>query len=1420
MMRRRNIALVWTTLLLAPACDGTEPPRDPPQPATVTVTPATATMAALDDTVQLTAQIRDQYGETMAGVSVAWSSSNTQVASVDAAGLVAAVGNGAATITAKAGTATGTADVTVEQVLSAISVSAAADSMVHGDTLRFTAEGTDANGHAMAGIEFTWASDDTTVATVDTGGLATGAGPGNTAITATTAGLAGEADLRVVPRMPSVVTLSPDSLVFTALRDTVRIAAEVRDQIGKVMSGFPVAWATADTAVAVVDSAGLVTAVSDGASTITATADTVTGKADVSVARVVSTISVSPAADSLLPGDTLRLVATALDANGHAMPGIDFEWSSTDDSAAVVDNSGLVKGLAEGVVTIVAATGGVEGHARITVVHPDRATLIAIYNTTGGPNWNHSDNWLSDAPLRDWWGVSVGSTGRVTGLNLGHNRLEGPVPPALGKLRHLEHLWLGGNPLTAPFPDEFRDLDNLKLLSFGSTSFVGTLPAALWDLASLEHLSMGNNPGLTGSIPPEIGQLATLKKLYLGRNNLTGPIPPEMATLANLELLVLHYNSLTGPIPPELGNLDNLIELDLWFNRLTGTIPPALGRLANLKLLWLSNNALTGPIPPELGNLEHLEYLYVSNNRLVGSIPPTIGNLSNLIDLSFNGNALTGPIPPEIGNLGNLEELLLVDNRLSGSIPPTIGNLSNLEEIALYFNALTGPIPPELGNLRNLEYLGLGSNNLTGTIPPILGNLSNLMDLTLSGNALTGQLPPELADLSNLKALQLNHNHLTGPIPPGLGNLTHLQLLDLSENELTSPIPPEFGDLANLRSLRLWGNELTGPLPPVLERLTKLVEIHLEGNRLTGTIPPELGNLENLASLRINSNDLTGSLPTELGALANLRELALYNNARLSGPLPSSFTSLRHLYSLLAHGTELCAPANSAFQAWMVRILQLRVAACGADNVRVYLTQATQSRVYPVPLAADREALLRVFVTARKKTSEGIPKVIARFYRDDKETYKVTIPGKSTPIPTEVDESSLSKSSNATIPDSIVQPDLETVIEIDPDNTLDDSLGVPKRIPETGRLPISVLALPSFDLTMVPFLYSEDPDSSIIDLADDMADDPEGHEMLDFTRMLLPIGGFEVSAHDPVETSTNNVFNLLSETKALRTLEGADGHYKGTMAGRVTGGALGVAEWNGKVSFSIPVDYVMAHELGHNVGLLHAPCGRPGFVDHDFPQKDGSIGAWGYDQRGDTLVKPKTRDLMSYCNPRWISEYHFSYMIRRRAAAKRARDRGTGAHSRESLLLWGGVNGDGAPFLEPAVVVNAPPTLVAEDGDYQLTATAIGGDTLLSFPFAMQEVVDGGGGKLFALAVPAQPEWAGNLATITLSGPEGEATLDAESDRSVVIWRDSRTGQVRGILRDLLPEAVVRTRAALLARDPGLEVFVSRGIPDAAAWRR
>ena len=213
-------------------------------------------------------------------------------------------------------------------------------------------------------------------------------------------------------------------------------------------------------------------------------------------------------------------------------------------------------------------------------VSPDRASLVALYNATGGANWTNNTNWLTTAPIGQWHGVTTDGNGRVTNLDLNDNQLSGTIPTQLGNLANLEELLLTRNQLT-------------------------------------------------GTIPAELGNLASLQGLYLGGNQLRGEIPPELGNLANLEVLDLDSNQLSGEIPPVLGNLANLVELHLEDNQLTGEIPSELGSLANLRSLFLGGNQLTGTIPAELGRLTNLTVLHLSGNQLTGCVPASLQDVAD-----------------------------------------------------------------------------------------------------------------------------------------------------------------------------------------------------------------------------------------------------------------------------------------------------------------------------------------------------------------------------------------------------------------------------------------------------------------------------------------------------------------------------------------------------------------------------------------------------------------------------------------------------------------------------------------------------------------------------------------------------------------------------------------------------------------------
>ena len=160
------------------------------------------------------------------------------------------------------------------------------------------------------------------------------------------------------------------------------------------------------------------------------------------------------------------------------------------------------------------------------------------------------------------------------------------------------------------------------------------------------------------------------------------------------------------------------------------------------------------------------------------------------------------------------------------------------------------------------------------------------------------------------------------------------------------------------------------------------------------------------------------------------------------------------------------------------------------------------------------------------------------------------------------------------------------------------------------------------------------------------------------------------------------------------------------------------------------------------------------------------------------------------------------------------------APAAKALLLWGGRDNDGVPSLDPAFVVDAPPSLPPAGTEYSIVGADADETPLFSFSFDMPDTGDAEGEEAsFVFALPFQPEWAGNLASITLSGPGGSTALDGATDRPMAILRDPVTRQVRAFLSDLSTAAETADAVAQTAGE-AMEVLFSRGIPEADAWRR
>ncbi|MCE2455336.1 MAG: hypothetical protein J4G12_05880 [Gemmatimonadetes bacterium] len=470
----------------------------------------------------------------------------------------------------------------------------------------------------------------------------------------------------------------------------------------------------------------------------------------------------------------------------------------------------------------------------------------------------------------------------------------------------------------------------------------------------------------------------------------------------------------------------------------------------------------------------------------------------------------------------------------------------------------------------------------------------------------------------------------------------------------------------------------------------------------------------------------------------------------------------------------------------------------------LYLNQAAQNQSAGVRTIAGRAGLLRAFVLG-DEGSFYEPSVKAMLYLGDEEVYSVTMTPEGDYLPERVDEGRLDRSYNAVIPGEHIQEGLEIVLDMDVNDVIPLKAGSSKRWPATGRVAMNVIQLETMRLMVVPTLQSLFPGNTDgITWANRLTTTGNDTRL---TRALRPISDFEITVHEIFTTdqdirSGNGWSRWLAEIGLLRSVEDHKGYYYGT-TDLPPGSAYGGLGWVAR-PWSVGGDWddVMAHELGHNMSLYHAPCGGAGDPDPAFPYGEGDIGIWGYNVEGGRLMPPfDFKDDMSYCDPTWVSDFHFQRAIEFRQTEPFAD--AAPADRIPRLYVSGGVIRGGGIEFYPSYVIESGPLTPDGVGEYSLEGVTADGSILFSHRFTPHR--NGNGGAGFTFALPFEATWTHELDRIKVDGPAGPAYLDHNSQAASAIVVNPESGQVTAITSDLA--RVSAADGAVIAISAGLPIF-------------
>ena len=221
----------------------------------------------------------------------------------------------------------------------------------------------------------------------------------------------------------------------------------------------------------------------------------------------------------------------------------------------------------------------------------ERDALIAFYNATGGDNWTNNENWCTESPVEDWYGITVDEDGLVYSIFMWNNNLVGEIP------------------------DDIKYLQQMRSLTLAFSDFT-KIPNAIGEMPNMRELAL---QGCRFTVFPEdVSIFRYLTSLDLTGHRFNCELPETIGTLTNLEYLHLRGNTtceriddaFNGRIPASIGNLTKLKELTLSDNNFVGEIPASFGNLTNLEFLSLGNNVLSGNVPQSIMDLDCWPYCW------------------------------------------------------------------------------------------------------------------------------------------------------------------------------------------------------------------------------------------------------------------------------------------------------------------------------------------------------------------------------------------------------------------------------------------------------------------------------------------------------------------------------------------------------------------------------------------------------------------------------------------------------------------------------------------------------------------------------------------------------------------------------------------------------------------------------------------
>ncbi len=566
-----------------------------------------------------------------------------------------------------------------------------------------------------------------------------------------------------------------------------------------------------------------------------------------------------------------------------------------------------------------------------------------------------------------------------------------------------------------------------------------------------------------------------------------------------------------------------------------------------------------------------------------------------------------------------------------------------------------------------------------------------------------------------------------------------------------------------------------------------------------------------MATVTVQPNPVTIAVGTNTQATATLRNAAgdvVTGNVSWTSDNQSiaTITSSGSVHAVAVGQTMIRATSGSkSGTATVVVIESSQIAAPDAGDYAIYAqwTQATQSPDGTIPMVlGGNGAALNVLVAANVTTQRDMQIVMRLFSANGTltraDTQTVSVPAQNL-APTYVAPSAQFR----LLPSELV-PGMRWQVARDPKGVVTDLSAATDVFPRSGPQTLAMVNVPALKVRFVPIVLS---------MHNNATGKVNAGNLSDYTRTIEsahPIGAFEAIVGANFTTSQSfgtppdqggfaTAFwqPVLVQLDLARVADPDPSVYwVGVVLppsgfNKTNNGGIGYVPSNGsatgpgtRTNMVTSIDWAsdpaftrvtVAHELGHNFGRPHAPCGPADNTDPNFPYPGGTIGVPGHDVRGwmagraptAVAMPPSFFDLMGYCTPgvqNWISDYNYRLVLNFRTFT------GAGAVVPPSLvklepitrviLVSGSVDDAAGISLNPTFSVDAHPSRQENTGPYHIEGRSNTGALLFEYDFAPSVIDHLPNTGHFAFAIPMSADNEASLATIDVRGPAGTARME------------------------------------------------------------